>query len=133
MVSATVAPVTVAMSMSRDPITRERSWSPSAQSKTRACSVAGGTELRRLLVRIGLVRHGPAADLGTGQVLAQPRRPQRRVQLEMERIVRMLVNRGLVHGQHVGHAEPPQGVIAPHDVTQDEPERTSLIVVEVEE
>src|ERR1700722_19240683 len=101
MVSATVSPVTTAISMSRASTTRARTYSPSSQSRRRACSAEGGTELRRFLVRIGLVGHGTAADLGAGQVLAQARRPQRRVELEVEGIVRMVADRGLVHGQHV--------------------------------
>src|SRR3954466_9262769 len=96
MVSALVFPSIAVMSMPRAPTTRSRTWSPSAQSKRRASSADRVTELRCLLVGIGLVGHRPAADLGTGQVLQQPRRAERRMQLDVERIVRVISDRSLM-------------------------------------
>src|SRR5580698_9991631 len=110
MVSATVSPASAAMSIPREDTTRSRTWSPSAQRRRRASSGEGGTELLRFLVGVGLVRHGAATDLGAGQVLADARRPQRRVQLQMERVVRMITDGSLMHRQHIRQPEAPEGV-----------------------
>src|SRR5580693_5313388 len=129
MVSATVSPVTAAMSMPREPTTRSRTWSPSAQRSRRASSAEGGTKLLRLLVGIRLVGHGAASHFGTGQVLAQARSPEGRVQLKVERVVRMVADRGLMHRQDVGQAKAPERVVAPHHVAQHETERPAFVVV----
>src|SRR5215218_4522099 len=100
MVSAAVSPSMVAISMPRAPITAARMWSPSSHNRRRASSGERVTELRGFLVGIGFVRDRPAADLGTGEVLEQPGRAQRRVQLEMERVVGMVTYRCLVHREH---------------------------------
>src|SRR6266487_4522521 len=103
MVSAAVSPSMVAMSMPRASMTTARMWSPSSQRSRRASSSEGVTELRGLLVGIGLVGHRAAPDLGAGEVLEQPGRAQGRVELDVERVVRMITNRGLVHREYVGH------------------------------
>src|SRR3954451_18450543 len=99
MVSALVRPSIAAMSIPRAPTTRSRTWSPSAQRSERMASGECATELCRLLVGIGLVGHRAAADLGTGQVLHQSRRPQRWMQLDVERVVGVIAHRCLVHGE----------------------------------
>src|ERR1700734_939333 len=105
MVSAEVAPATAAMSMPRAAMTTVRTWSPSWQRSRRASSGEHVTQLGRLLVRIGLIGHRSPTDLGAGQVLEQARRPQRWMELEMERILGVLADRGLVHGHDVGHTQ----------------------------
>ena len=62
----------------------------------------------------------PPPTSGPARYLQQPRRPQRWMELEVERVVRMVAHGSLVHGQHVGQAKAPQGVVAPHHVAQDE-------------
>src|ERR1700723_3578412 len=104
------------MSMPREATTRSRMRSPNAQRRRRASSGEGGTKLLRLLVGVGLVRHGAATHLGAGQVLADARRAQRWVELQMEGIVRMVTDRSLMHGQDVGQPETPESVITPHHV-----------------
>jgi hypothetical protein len=73
----------------------------------------------------------PPPTSGPARYFSRPGRPERRVQLEVERVVRMVADRGLVDGQDVRQAKPPQRVVAPHHVAQDEPERAATIVVEV--
>src|SRR6476659_5699781 len=102
MVSAAVTPSMAVMSMARPPITAARMWSPSSHRSRRASSAevdVDGTELRSLLVGIGLVGHRPTADLGTGEVLQQARCSQWWMQLDVEWIVRVLAHGRLVHGQ----------------------------------
>src|SRR4051794_29537052 len=133
MVSAAVRPSIAVMSIPRAPTTRPRTWSPSSHSKLRTSSTSGAyvTELGRLLVGIGFVGHRAATDLGSGEVLQQPGRPQRRMELDVERVVGMIAHRGLVYREHVGHADAPQRVVAVHDVTQDGSELVAPVVVEV--
>src|ERR1700735_1179606 len=122
MVSATPPPAPVARSIPREATTRPRTWSPSAQSRRRTSSGDDGTKLLRFSVGISLVGHGATTHLGPGQVFAQARSPQRRVQLQVERVVRMVADWGLMHSQDVGQAKAPQRVVAPHHVAQDETE-----------
>src|SRR5580704_461173 len=112
MVSATVSPATAAMSMPRDPSTRSRTWSPRAQRRARASSAEGGTELLGLLIGVGLVGHGATTYLRSGQVLAQARGAERRMQFQMERIVRVVAHGCLVHGEDIGQPEAPERVVA---------------------
>ena len=64
----------------------------------------------------------PPPTSGPARYLRRPGCPERRVQLEMERVVRVIAHGGLMHRQHVGQAKAPQRVVAPHDVAQDEAE-----------
>ena len=79
---------------------------------------------RRDRTRWSWTRRPPRGRPGT---CSNARRPQRWVQLQVERVVGMVADRSLVHGQHVGQPEAPQGVVASHDVAQDERQRPALV------
>ena len=55
------------------------------------------------------------------------------MELDVERIVRMVADRCLMDGEHVRHGQLPERVITPDDVAQYERERTAFGVVEIDQ
>ena len=55
------------------------------------------------------------------------------MQFEVKRVVGMLPHRGLMDREHIGHPEPPQGVVAADDLAQHECQRAAAVLVQVQQ
>ncbi len=75
----------------------------------------------------------PPPTSGPARYFSRPGRAEGWVELDMERIVRVMTDGSLVDGEHVGHRNAPQRVVAADDVAQHQRQRATSFVVEIDQ
>jgi hypothetical protein len=86
-----------------------------------------------LLVGVGFIGHRTSTDLRSSEVLHEAGRPERRMQLDVKRIVTVLSDGCLMDGENIRQAKPPECVVPLDDLPQHQGEGPQLRSIQVEQ